>query len=208
MRIKRVITGFQEIRNKAARARNEVWPNYVFIHINKTAGSSVERVLRLRFEHKTAREKRAELGHVKWRSAFKFSFVRNPWDKVVSHYHFRVKTNQTDMGDGHISFGDWVRAAYRDHNPEYYDQPLMFAPQADWLTDENGQIIVDFIGRFESLQEDFSSLAHVLGCPMGLPHLKSSAHHDFRVYYDADSWDVVAEHFREDCRLFGYSSYH
>ena len=97
-----MITLVHTITAKARRLRNTRWPRYLFIHINKTAGSSIERALNLRFEHKTAMEKRAELGSLRWRRAFKFSFVRNPWDKVASHYRYRVRTNQTGMGNGHI----------------------------------------------------------------------------------------------------------
>ena len=72
---------------------------FVFIHINKTAGSSIEKALKLRFEHKTALEKRAEIGPELFAEKFVFAFVRNPWDKVVSHYHYRVRTNQNGFGD-------------------------------------------------------------------------------------------------------------
>ena len=199
-------SSLHELRDKATRAKNAYWPDYVFIHINKTAGSSIERALGLRFEHKTAREKRDELGVARWRKVFKFAFVRNPWDKVISHYHFRVRTNQTGMGVGQISFPDWIRAAYRDRDPRYYDKPLMFAPQADWLTDESGDLIVDFIGRFETLREDFAALSKVLGTSPQLPHLKPSMHVDCRNYYDAETRHVIAEHFRTDCRMFGYTA--
>ena len=163
---------FGELVNKARRLRNAHWPRYVFIHINKTAGSSIERALNLRFEHKTAIEKRAELREYRWRRAYKFSFVRNPWDKVLSHYNYRVATNQTEMGDRHISFRDWVLRAYGDNDPRYYDQPRMFMPQCAWLTDEFGEVIVNFVGRFESLEDDFARICERLGVHPTLPHLK------------------------------------
>ena len=115
-----------------ARYHEKYFRPYVFIHINKTGGSSVEAALRLPFEHKTALEKEAELGPALWRRKHKFAFVRNPWDKVVSHYHYRVQTNQTGLGDASLSFGDWVRAVYRDRDPRYYDEPRMFVPQWEW----------------------------------------------------------------------------
>ena len=60
--------------------------NYIFIHINKTGGTSIERALGGKFQHKTAREKIAELGEAVWQAKFTFAFVRNPWDKMVSQY--------------------------------------------------------------------------------------------------------------------------
>jgi hypothetical protein len=65
---------------------------YVFIHINKTAGSSIEAALGLQLSHFSAREVIASIGEETWKNVFKFTVVRNPWDKVVSHYHYRVQT--------------------------------------------------------------------------------------------------------------------
>lgn len=111
---------------KLRRWRNHHLSRYVFIHINKTAGSSIEQALELRFEHKTAIEKRSELGSRRWDRPFKFCFVRNPWDRVLSHYSYRVKTNQTGLGNGHLGFNKWVRVAYGERAPQYCDQPKMF----------------------------------------------------------------------------------
>src|SRR5687768_492427 len=120
----------------------------IFVHINKTGGTSIEQALGLRFQHKTALELRAELGRRNWERQFSFAFVRNPWDKVASHYRYRVKTNQTDLGTHTIPFDEWVRLAYGEQDAKYYDQPKMFMPQVDWISDEQGEIMVDFVGRF------------------------------------------------------------
>lgn len=196
---------FDEYVAKARRFRNAHWPRYVFIHINKTAGSSIERALYLRFEHKTALEKRRELGDWRWRRSFKFSFVRNPWDKVLSHYNYRVATNQTGMGDRHISFRDWVLRAYGSQDPRYYDQPRMFAPQAYWICDENQRSLVDFVGRFESLTSDFAAVCQQIGVTRALPHLKQSRHSHYSDSYDAESRDCVARWFARDIEEFHYS---
>ena len=191
---------------KAQRFRNAHWPRYIFIHINKTAGSSIERALDLRFEHKTAIEKRAELGNYRWSRAFKFSFVRNPWDKVYSHYKYRVATNQTGMGDGHISFREWVLRAYGDHEPRYYDQPRMFMPQFSWLSDEHGRLLVDFLGRYETLNNDFQRLCELLGVAANLPRSKSTSGIDFRNAYDADSYKCIEQRFAIDLAALDYNS--
>ena len=86
--------------------------DFIFVHINKTAGTSIEHALGLPFQHKTARQFINEIGLETWRTTFTFAVVRNPWDKVVSHYHYRVETNRLDPGDDPIQFGDWVREAY------------------------------------------------------------------------------------------------
>lgn len=196
---------FAGIPGKARRFFHHHFPRYVFIHINKTAGSSIEEALWLRFEHKTALEKRRELGRLRWNNAFRFCFVRNPWDRVLSHYLFRVKTNQTGLGDGHMGFTDWVLAAYRDRNPAYWDQPKMFQAQWDWISDESGACMVDFIGRFERLHEDFASICEKLRSDATLPHRKSTSHRAYQEYYDDASRSVVADRFAVDLERFGYT---
>lgn len=183
----------------------------VFIHINKTGGSSIEQALKLAFEHKTAEEKRGELGPRLWARAFKFTFVRNPWDKVVSHYSYRVETNQTGMGDGHISFRDWVLLAYGARDPRYYDHPKMFMPQSDWICDDDGTVLVDFVGRFESLDGDFQRVCERLkafgrtAAVNRLPHVKRSPRGPYREYYDDETMKVVQAHFAADLVRFEYS---
>ena len=180
-------------------------PRYVFIHINKTAGSSIERALGLRFEHKTALEKHVELGSLRWHGAFKFSFVRNPWDKVFSHYQYRVKSNQTGMGDAHISFRDWVLRAYQDHDRHYYDQPRMFMPQVNWLCDESGHLIVDYVGRFENLSKDFDRVCEQLDMRRQLPHLKQSTSSGYKAAYDPETRECIAQQFASDLVAFKYT---
>lgn len=186
------------------RLRARYLQDFIFVHINKTGGSSIERALGLPFQHKTAAMLRAELGAERWEQRFSFAFVRNPWDKVVSHYHYRVKTNQTGLRDKHIEFSEWVRRAYGENDPRYYDKPLMFAPQTDWLVDEKGTIIVGFIGRFERLHDDFAKVCGIIGRRAELPHLKPSERGDYRKLYEPDTTDIVANWFAKDLLNFGY----
>lgn len=183
--------------------RNAV--RYVFIHINKTAGSSIEAALGLPFEHKTAREKKAELGEACWNRMFKFSFVRNPWDRALSHYSYRVRTNQTGLGDRHLSFEEWARMVYSDRDPFYLDSAEMFRTQSEWLIGEDGEILVDFVGRFERLPEDFGTVCENIGVAAELPHLKRSKPAGYREFYSDVTAELVAKYFAEDVDRFGYA---
>ena len=175
-----------------------------FIHINKTGGSSIEVALGLPMEHKTALQKIAEVGLPAWRDAFTFCVVRNPWDKVVSHYCFRVATNQTGLADGHLSFDAWVRACYRDKDPRYYDKPMMFMPQLDWITDGDGRLLVDFVARFERLAQDMEPVKEKTGRQFELGHLNRTERQHYRAYYDEHTRGIVAEWFQRDIDAFGY----
>ena len=188
----------------AISVRQRYFDKFTFIHINKTGGSSIEKALRIQFEHKTALEKIEELGRSRWNRRFSFAFVRNPWDKVVSHYHYRVATNQTELGVNPVDFREWVKLSYRDRHSFYYDNPRMFMPQLDWIADSQGCVLVDFVGRFERLQDDFSEVCRTLDLEASLPHVKSTRHDSYRDYYDGETAQVVAECFDRDIVHFGY----
>jgi hypothetical protein len=177
---------------------------YVFIHINKTGGSSIEKALGIGLDHSTAKEKYRQLGADAWQRKYVFTVVRNPWDKVVSHYHYRVKTNQTGLGAQPLPFRDWLLRCYVDRDPAYYDEPRMFMPQRQWLVDENDQMLVEFIGRFEQLEQDFEHVCSRLGLRARLGHAKPSARGSYRDYYDAETRALVGQVFAEDLVAFGY----
>lgn len=196
---------FRKGKNWLHQCREKHFQEFIFIHINKTAGSSIEKALGMRFLHMTAQEKLAELGPDRWRSRFSFTIVRNPWDKVVSHFHYRVKSNKTGLADGHILFHDWVRLAYREQDPHYHQPAKMFLPQWNWVSDESGRCLVDFIGRFESLENDFAEICRRIGRRALLPHLKKSNRGRYQDYYDETTRGIVADWFCEDIDRFDYT---
>jgi hypothetical protein len=179
---------------------------FSFVHINKTGGSSIEKALGLPFAHLTALELREVVGAERWERRFSFGFVRNPWDRVVSHYHYRVKTNQTGLGADPIPFGEWVIRAYGERDPVYYDQPKMFQPQFLWLCDQSGREMVDFVGRFERLHEDFDEVCRRLRVEAELPHLKKSSHRPARDLYSPETRALIGQLFAEDVERYGYDS--
>ncbi|PHS71719.1 MAG: hypothetical protein COB22_06860 [Cycloclasticus sp.] len=177
---------------------------FVFIHINKTGGSSIEKALNIPFEHKTALEKSAEIGQKNWNRKLTFTVVRNPWDKVVSHYHYRVKTNQTDLQDNPIEFKEWVKRAYGNQDAFYYDIPKMFMPQTNWISDKNGNFMIDEIIRFENLEREFNEVVKMIGKKVSLPHIKNSNRGNFREYYDEETIEIVQKWFESDIERFDY----
>jgi len=179
--------------------------DFIFIHINKTGGTSIEKALGLEKDHLTASEKKTAIGKQKWKKIYSFAFVRNPWDKVVSHYHHRVKMNITDLRNGKVEFKDWVRLTYNDKDPYYYDNPRMFMPQVKWISDDQGRIIVKQVFRFERLNRDFNYLCEKLKLPnKKLPHFFQSERTDYRDYYNSDTADLIRQSFQKDIKKFGY----
>ncbi|MEY4195881.1 MAG: hypothetical protein RLZZ226_2249, partial [Pseudomonadota bacterium] len=76
--------------------------------------------------------------------------------------------------------------------------------QSEMITDANGKLLVDFLGRYESLAADFDRIRDKLGIAERLPHVNKSQHEDYRNYYNDHTRDLVAEHFQTDIALFGY----
>lgn len=163
----------------------------------------MEQALGIPFSHKPAYKVIEEVGIETWKRLFTFTIVRNPWDKVVSHYHYRTQVNG-QIVDG-ISFKDWVRETYGNQNHKYYENPKMFMPQVDWISDGSRRIIVDFIMRFENLENDFRHLCNQLGRhQVNLPHVKATVHRPYQYYYDKKTKMIVYDWFREDINRFRY----
>ncbi len=177
---------------------------FIFIHINKTGGSSVEKALNIPFEHKTALEKIEEIGQKNWDRKFTFTVIRNPWDKVVSHYHYRVETNKTNLRNNPIEFKEWVKRTYGNQDDFYYNNPKMFMPQTNWIMDNNGNILVDEIIHFENLESEFNKILEKLGKNTTLPHVKKSNRENYRKYYDEETIEIVRNWFERDIERFDY----
>jgi len=184
--------------------RQRYLQDFIFIHINRTGGSSIEKALGIPLEHRRAAAKLNELGKKTWEEKFIFSVIRNPWDKVVSHYWHRWNRDQAGIQTDEIGFSEWVLLTYGKQDPKYYHKPKMFQPQIWWLADENGKLLVDKIIRFENLEEGFHEVCQHLGIDRELPHLKSSPREGYRQYYKPETRLIVREWFRDDLDRFHY----
>lgn len=185
--------------------RTKYFRDFAFIHINKTGGSSIEKALGLPLIHKTAREYRDDIGAERWRLRFSFAIVRNPWDRAVSQFHYRKSIDKTNLESASVEFPEWVRSVFSERSSPYLDEAEMFLTQADWVCDESGIIIVDYVGKFERLQDEWEEICRRLNRPHSvLPHVKRSPRVDYRDYYDSTSKRIISEFFARDIELFGY----
>ena len=128
---------------------------------------------------------------------FKFSFVRNPWDWQVSLYHF------AQQKDTHFQNESIKQMSFSDYLNWRVTSDLKL--QKDFLTDESDNLLVDFVGKMESIEKDFQTVCERLDINISLPHKNTSVHKPYQEYYDKKLKNLVAEHFRPDIEMFGYT---
>ncbi len=208
-------------RRLAARARNAV-----FLWLPKTAGMSVYRALQdagcYRLKSPSAvRHSFPQAGLVTFKhmgygalvkaglvdrefdqSAFKFCFVRNPYDRAVSLYFFLSKKGY--YPDAADFLGFW-RAIESSTLPEVGARKLVGPgicnPQVRWLEGTK----VDYEGRFERINEDFAAITERLGIGrVELPWVNATRHEHFSQYYCDESKALIDRLFREDFDAFSY----
>jgi len=199
---------------------------FVFVHIPKSGGTSIVEVLgpfedraRLKWlwrrafprllspRRRSAFRLRFQLAHTSavdirrkvedYDSLLSFGFVRNPWDRHVSMYEYIRQT------PSHAMHADVEVRSFEGYLRSLAERPL--GRQAAWLSDETGRLIVDRVGRFETLAEDFAHICDDLGIAFELPHLNQSRREEYRDYYSVRTRDLVAQIDRRDIELFGYS---
>ena len=155
--------------------------------------------------HAKAREAKKELSEDIYNTFYKFAFVRNPWDWQVSMYHFILQEPshvRHQLVKSMASFEDYLDWVVDTKNP-YARGASKF--QKDMVTDGEGNLIVDFVGRFETLEQDFHHICQVLNLEASLPHINRTSHRNFQDYYTERTRQLLGNHFKDDIELFGYT---
>jgi len=181
----------------------------IFVHMGKTGGSTVETLLdpNISTSHQ---DRSGELGNTDlpkkhWTASkykkhypnefeeyYKFSFVRNPWDMLVSAWEWFkfIGWNKPDFKT--FVFGE-------AHKPWFsYENFIM--------DEDRKEVIVDDIGRFEYLQEDIPRILSKVGLEVGeIPHInKLVDRKPYQEYYDNETMQKVEESFPWAIDRFGY----
>lgn len=198
---------------------------FIFIHIDKSAGTSVKAALTkyctypqesayssvlkklgIRqyseefYDHIRSQELMRYLDPQVFHSFYKFAFVRNPWDWMLSSYTYYLKKPQIHP---HVYFKDQIQS-FRDFILWQTGNPYIYHTQSEYLFDSDGKKLVDFIGRFENVAEDFKKVTNHLGINEVLPHKNISKEKGYADQYTSETKDLVYLHYRRDIDLFGY----
>lgn len=182
---------------------------FIFIHIPKTGGSSIESIFHPSIITETGMCKDIPNKHytldsllkneeIELSNFFSFSFIRNPWDKILSHYLFFIKAGFDHRG----SFFNFVKYYCGTNHKGWKNND--FLPQFDYLSLDNS-LAIDFIGKFENLQEDFDVVCDKIGVARKqLPNTNKTQHKHYTEYYDNKTREIVAEKYAQDIEYFGY----
>ena len=192
---------------------------FLFVHIPKTAGNSIQSVLRdysedelvaLRKEqdgierfglrnpnykvkkHSTLSEYYDALGDEQFRKLYKFTCIRNPWDRMVSYYFTPTQNLET-----------WNRKKFRETISKAVSVPdylRLDSHEADPFAN------VNCIMRFENLADDFRAVCAGIGIsPPALPQYNRSTREHYSKYYDDELRELVRTRFAAEIERFGYT---
>ena len=189
----------------------------IFIHVPKCAGTSINAFLKSngftmkslhqekdgssdnetgRYKIGAARRLKRAYSEREWSGYFKFAFVRNPWDRMVSCWRNR--------GKKYSELKDFVFAYPFEDNAR--DTVWHSMPQCVHVCDDDGEPIIDHIARFEHLQEDLEAICDIIGIePKELPHRNRTERKPYQEYYDQETIDRVAEIYKKDIEMFNYN---
>ena len=158
----------------------------------------VPALARFNHGHLTMRQIQASLPPRVWRDYFKFAFVRNPFDRFVSVCAMLNKRNPGYRGR-ETAFMKRALTVPR------FRQRVLVRPQVEMLLDESGDLGMDCVGRYETLQESFVTVCRKLGiAETGLERSNTTDHDAYASYYDDELLAAVTAFYRPDFEVLGY----
>jgi hypothetical protein len=153
-------------------------------------------------DHDLASDVKRKVGKKVWNNYYKFAIVRNPWDRYLSIYKNR-RTNQGRFKK-YKTFKSWIYSLYRVFKKRG-NLPYAFGDQLSWLSDENGKVLVDYVGRFENYKEEWRKICKVIKARKRLMHANKTDHKHYSMYYGDKMVKMVEEMAKKDIEHFGYT---
>ncbi len=158
----------------------------------------IPELAKLQHGHISLEQVRPFLTAEQFDSYFKFAFVRNPFDRFISFCAFMTR-NQQDI----FQRDPESVMRYFTSNPPMGH--LLFQPQFRFVTDAQGGLLADYVGRVERMQESYDEICRRIGIPATpLDKVNSSKRGDYRSYYDTPLVEAVAKLYARDFEMFGY----
>ena len=156
--------------------------------------------------HIPANRVRKKIGQELWDSTFTFTLVRNPWDRVFSIYWYARKA-----GDFPESFS-FRECVLQYRSPRYLQRPSVhsvypyYYSASEYLVDRQGELLVNFVGRYENRAADLAYIGNKIGHPTlgNLAIQQAAPHVHYSRHYDDEMIEIVRTVFWVDIERFGY----
>lgn len=203
---------------------------FIYIHVDRTGGTTFSKAFKkytiFQWSHRfymlclsifgeipaihllkeqSAKSLRDKIGKENFNSYFKFAMIRNPWEWLVSDYSYRQQYKVATYHDiiSKMSFEEYVKwkllENYHTIDPLGKNRGL-----SAMFTDENGNQLVDHVGRFENFSEEFEYFCNKIGVKATLPHLNQSKFNDYRKFYTEELENLVTQYFKLDIDTYEY----
>ena len=198
----------------------------LFIHIPKTAGTSVRQTFRgienkmnllpqephpkllNTSKHIKARDLRKSLSNEEYERYFKFTFVRNPWDLMVSSFFWwrqkAIRFNglmYTSAMIRNMNFEDFIKSPYGRYFINEFHGTM-----SEWF-EENGEDAVNYVGKVECLEKDLKEIARINEISeqnINIPELNQTQRSEYRDFYTKYTKRIVEERFADVIERFDY----
>ena len=144
---------------------------------------------------------REEVGEKVFSEYFKFTIVRNPWEKAISQYFYMQRREDLrdfigmNADDSFITYLELIQL--KSH--------VQWEPQYKFVCDEDENLIVDYVGRLEHMEKSANEIFEKLGLDAQINHENKTSHQHYSHYYDDHSKKLVGKMFEKDIDLFRYS---
>ena len=157
-------------------------------------------------DHLPASYMRECLGHDAWDNLYTFTFIRNPWDRMVSMYFYRLlKGHYTEE----LTFHDYIKqlgSLASGKKPALFANYVFYLGCSDYIFNgDNG--LVNYIGYYENRESDIRRISAALECPeLGQLFIQKSASDKkhYSQYYDEETKEIVRNVYSNDIKRFGY----
>lgn len=181
---------------------------FIFIHIPRTGGTSIESQFYYnenleRNKHWTLNDWKNILDPDIFNSYFKFSFIRNPWDIIISEYSDRWYTDKHVGGPIGEKSGKSLKYFLDRYTPQRYTHCKSFH---EYFCPKQ----IDFVGRFENRKNDLEYISNKIGFDIDskirerpVQSQKVNKKH-YKLYYNNETRQIVAKRYAKDIEYFGY----
>jgi hypothetical protein len=186
---------------------------FVFVHVPKSAGTRIREALApfgdggsavsLDTTHETLPALLAR--HPELTTHFKFAFVRNPWERLVSFFFYARQRLAPSFPQFQAMDGLEAMLRLIDRNVAWLCAMHAVRPQCDYICGKDGVRLTDFVGRHEQLDADFARVCRRVGVSAALPQMNVSRQDHDAGYYDGWCRDFVAARYSRDIGEFGYA---